>query len=323
MRSLQIASFGSLDDLAVVDTPDPNPRPGQVVVEVRAAGVNFVDALIVQGRYQFTPPLPYTPGTEVAGVVSAVGDGVTALRPGDRVLALPPAGGYASHVAVPVAAVHPIPASLDFGAAACLPQSYVTMHYAYRRLAHVAAGEWVVVLGAGGGIGLAATDLATALGARVVACASSPDKLALARAAGAEATIAYDGIDLKAAIREATGGATDVVVDPVGGDKAEPALRSLGWGGRYLVIGFAGGGIPRLPANQILLNGRSVLGVELGGLVRRDPAAFPALLGEVLTLVGQGRLHPVEPQAFPLTEAANVLRAIESRAITGKAVLVP
>ncbi len=323
MRSLQIAAFGSLDDLRLVEAPDPTPRPGHVVVEVRSAGVNFVDALIVEGRYQFTPPLPYTPGTEVAGVVAAVGDGVAGLDPGDRVLALPPAGGYASHVAVPVGAVHRIPDALSFGAAACLPQSYVTMLYAYTRRTTLRPGEWVVVLGAGGGIGLAATDLATALGARVVACASTPEKLSLASAAGAVATINYDGVDLKAAIREATGGGADVVVDPVGGDKAEPALRSLGWGGRYLVVGFAGGGIPRLPANQVLLNGRSVIGVELGGLVRRDPAAFPGLMREMIDLVVAGRLHPVEPESHPLAEGPAVLRAIESRQVSGKAVLAP
>jgi NADPH2:quinone reductase len=323
MRKLVIEAFGSLDDLVVVEAPDLVPAPGQVVVDVEAAGVNFVDGLIVQGRYQFTPPLPHTPGTEVAGTVAAVGSGVDGFRAGQRVLALPSAGGYASQVAVPAPAVVAIPDTITAGQAAGLVQSYATMLYAFTRRTTVTAGEWIAVLGAGGGVGLAATDLATALGARVVACASSPDKLALATAAGAAATIAYEDVDLKAAIRDVTGGGADAVVDPVGGPKAESALRALRWEGRYLVIGFAAGEIPRFPINQILLNSRTVLGIELGGWVRRDPAAYHALIGELMALVAAGTVHPVEPIARPLADAPRLLADLQSRSVSGKAVLTP
>ncbi|HEU4840466.1 MAG TPA: zinc-binding dehydrogenase, partial [Ilumatobacteraceae bacterium] len=244
-------------------------------------------------------------------------------RAGQRVLALPATGGYASQVAVPAAAVVPIPDNVTAGQAAGLVQSYATMLYAFTRRTTVTAGEWIVVLGAGGGVGLAATDLGTALGARVVACASSADKLALATAAGAAATIAYEDVDLKAAIRDVTGGGADAVVDPVGGAKAESALRSLRWEGRYLVIGFAAGDIPRFPINQILLNSRTVIGIELGGWVRRDPAGYHALIGELMDLVAAGTVHPVEPLSRPLEEGPALLAAMQARAISGKAVLTP
>jgi NADPH2:quinone reductase len=323
MRKLVTEAFGSLDDLVVVEAPDLEPAPGQVVVDVEAAGVNFVDGLIVEGRYQFTPPLPHTPGTEVAGRVAALGDGVDGLAVGQRVLALPATGGYASQVVVPSPAVVPIPDSITAGQAAGLVQSYATMLYAFTRRTTVTAGEWIAVLGAGGGVGLAATDLATALGAHVVACASSAEKLALASAAGAAATVAYEDTDLKTAIREATGGGADAIVDPVGGPKAESALRSLRWEGRYLVIGFAAGDIPRFPINQILLNSRTVIGIELGGWVRRDPAGYHALIAELMTLVAAGTVHPVEPLARPLAEAPRLLADLQARAVTGKAVLTP
>jgi NADPH2:quinone reductase len=323
MRKLVIESFGSLDDLVVVEAPDLAPAPGQVVVDVEAAGVNFVDGLIVQGRYQFTPPLPHTPGTEVAGRVGALGAGVDGLHVGQRVLALPSTGGYASQVVVPAPAVVAIPDSITAGQAAGLVQSYATMLYAFTRRTRVTPGEWIAVLGAGGGVGLAATDLGTALGANVVACASSPQKLALAAAAGAAATIAYEDADLKAAIRDVTGGGADAIVDPVGGPKAESALRSLRWEGRYLVIGFAAGDIPRFPINQILLNSRTVIGIELGGWVRRDPAGYHGLIAELMDLVAAGTVHPVEPIARPLAEAPQLLADLQARAVDGKAVLTP
>jgi NADPH2:quinone reductase len=323
VRKLVTHVFGSLDDLVVVEEPDPVPGPGQVVVDVEAAGVNFVDGLIVQGRYQFTPPLPHTPGTEVAGVIAAVGEDVQTLVPGQRVVALPAMGGYASQVAVPATAAVPIPDSLTAGQAAGLVQSYATVLYAFTRRTVVRPGEWVVVLGAGGGVGLAATDLATALGAKVVACASSTAKLALATAAGAVATIAYEDADLKTAIRDVTGGGADVVVDPVGGVKAEAALRAMRWEGRYLVIGFAAGDIPRFPLNQVLLNSRTLIGIELGGWVRREPAAYHALISELIDLVAGGTIHPVEPVARPLEDAPALLAEMQDRAVSGKAVLTP
>ena len=323
MRKLVIHELGSLDDLVVVEEPDLVPAPGQVVVDVQAAGVNFVDGLIVQGRYQFTPPLPHTPGTEVAGTVAAIGDGVDGFEIGQRVLALPSGGGYASQVAVPAGALFALPDSITAGQAAGLVQSYATMLYAFTRRTTVHAGEWVAVLGAGGGVGLAATDLATAMGAQVVACASTDTKLELARRVGAAATIAYEDEDLKAGIRDVTGGGADCIVDPIGGDKAETALRSLRWEGRYLVIGFAAGGIPRLPLNQVLLNSRTVIGIELGGWVRRDPAGYHALIHELMELVAAGTVHPLEPSARPLADAPALLAEMQARAVDGKAVLTP
>lgn len=310
------SSFGPLSALTVEEAPDLVAGDGQVVVDVHAAGANFVDALMVQGRYQIKPQLPFTPGMEVAGVVHGTGE---------RVLALCWAGGYASQVVVPVSAALALPEGLSMGQAATLVQSYATMLFAMTRRTTVAPGEWVAVLGAGGGVGLAAVDVARALGARVVACASSASKLAAAVAAGADATVAYedDGVDLKAAIREATGGGADVVVDPIGGPKAEAALRSLGWGGRYVVIGFASGSIPSLPANQVLLNNRTVVGVDWGAWTFREPAGNSALVGELLAMAGDGRLRPVEPVSYPLDDVVRCLSDLEGRRVTGKCVLVP
>lgn len=316
MRRVVCSSFGPLSELEVVEAPDLVAAEGQVLVEVEAAGANYVDALIVQGTYQIKPPLPFTPGMEVAGRVAGTGE---------RVLALCWFGGYASQVVVPPAAVVPVPDGVSTGQAATLVQSYATMLFALTRRTSVEPGEWVAVLGAGGGVGLAAIDLAKALGCKVVACASSPAKLAAAEAAGADATVAYedDGVDLKAAIREATGGGADVVVDPVGGAKAEPALRSLRWGGRYVVLGFASGAIPSLPANQVLLNNRTVVGIDWGAWTGRDPAGNAALIGELVTMVADGRLRPVEPTSYALDDVVTCLADLEGRRVTGKAVLVP
>jgi NADPH2:quinone reductase len=300
-----------------------------VLVEVEAAGANFVDALLVQGLYQLKPPLPFTPGMEVAGTVAALGEGVEAPAVGTRVLGSAFVGGFASQVLLPASAAVPVPAGLSAGQAAGLVQSYATMLFALTRRTHVAEGEWVAVLGAGGGIGLATVDVAKALGARVVACASTPGKLEAAVAAGADATVAYGegggegAVDLKAAIREATGGGADVLVDPVGGDKADAALRALGWMGRYVVIGFAAGDIPRIPLNQVLLNNRTVVGIDWGAWTFRDPAGNAALLRELLDLVGTGRLTPVEPVAYPLEDAPKALADLQGRQVTGKLVIVP
>lgn len=326
MRSLVATSFAPLDQLKIVDLPDLLPGPGQVVVEIEAAGANFVDSLLVQGLYQVKPPLPYTPGTEVAGRVGAVGDGVKEFKEGQRVLALPSSGGYASQVTVAASSLIAVPDVLSAGQAAALVQSYGTMLYALTRRTTVARDEWVVVLGAGGGIGLAAVDLASSMGARVVACASSAERLALATAAGATATIDYgihEDFDLKAAIREVTGGGADVVADPIGGAKAEQALRALRWGGRFLVIGFAAGAIPSIALNHVLLGSRAVIGVAWGFWIVREPQENAAMMAELMGLIADGTIHPVEPAARPLDDAVNVLRDLESRRVTGKIVLVP
>ena len=316
MRRVVCRAFGPLSDLVVESAPDLVAGPGQVVVDVAAAGANFVDGLMVQGGYQLKPQLPFTPGMEVAGTVAGTGE---------RVLAVCWFGGYASQVCVPASAVVPVPDGVTMGQAATVVQSYATMLFSLTRRTTVAPGEWVAVLGAGGGVGLAAIDVARALGCRVVACASSASKLAAAVAAGAEATVAYEdaGVDLKAAIREATGGGADVVVDPVGGAKAEAALRALRWGGRYIVLGFASGSIPSLPANQVLLNNRTVVGVDWGAWTFRDAAGNQALIAELVSMVAEGRLRPVEPVSYRLEQVIDCLTDLQERRVTGKAVLVP
>ncbi|MGQ0432239.1 MAG: NADPH:quinone oxidoreductase family protein [Microthrixaceae bacterium] len=323
MRAVVCHEFAPIDQLVIEDRPDPEPGPGNVVVAVRAAGVNFVDGLFVQGKYQIKPPLPFTPGGEVAGDVVAVGDGVTTVAVGDRVLAMPWLGGFASHVELSANGVVPIPGDLSYGQAAALVQSYGTMLFAMTRRVQVRAGEWVLVLGAGGGIGLAAIDVARHLGAHVIAAASSDDKLAAARAAGAEATIAYEHEDLKARARELSDGGVDVVVDPVGGVHADAALRAMGWMGRYLVIGFASGQIPALPINQVLLNNRTLVGIDWGAWTMRDAQGNRALLAELMELAGSGELHPSEPSEYPLDDAARALTDLQERRVAGKVVLIP
>jgi NADPH:quinone reductase len=323
MRAVVCKEFAPIDRLVIEEQPDPVPGPGKVVVAVRAAGVNYVDGLFVQGKYQIKPPLPFTPGGEVAGDVVAVGDDVTSIAVGDRVLAMPWLGGFASHVELAAGGVVPVPGALSYGQAAALVQSYGTMLFSLTRRMQVRAGEWVLVLGAGGGIGLAAVDVARHLGARVIAAASSDDKLAAATKAGAEATIAYETEDLKARAREISGGGVDVVVDPVGDRFADPALRALRWMGRYLVIGFAGGDIPTLPANQVLLNNRTVVGVDWGAWTMRDPAGNHDLLAELMALAGSGELHPVQPTEYALDDVVRALTDLQDRKVAGKVVLVP
>jgi NADPH2:quinone reductase len=312
-----------LDRLVIDDVDPPEPRPGQVVVDVRAAGVNFVDALFVQGKYQIKPPVPFTPGGEIAGEVLRLGEGVTDWAPGDRVLASCGLGGFAEQVAVSATSLVTLPKALGFGQGAALVQSYGTAMFSLTRRTTVREGEWVLVLGAGGGIGLAMIDLARALGAHVIAAASSESKLAAAVAAGAEATIAYESEDLKVRARELSGGGVDVVVDPVGGAHAEPALRALRFMGRYVVIGFASGEIPRLPINQVLLNNRTLVGVDWGAWTMQAPDDNRAMLDELLAMVDAERLRPVEPAERPLADVASVLAELEGRDVTGKVVLVP
>jgi NADPH2:quinone reductase len=323
MRRIVCREWGPPEALEVVTEPDPTPGPGQVLVAVEAAGVNFVDALFVAGTYQIKVPPPFTPGSELAGTVLAVGAGVEGVAEGDRVLSSLGLGAWASHAVVPSGALTPVPAALGAARAAALVQSYCTAWFALTRRTSVVEGETVLVLGAAGGVGLAAIDVARALGARVVAAASSTEKLADATAMGAADTIAYEDEDLKARARELSGGGVDVVVDPVGGPHTEPALRALGVGGRLVVIGFAAGAIASVPANQVLLNNRSVVGVDWGAWAMRDPAAQGALLAEVLAEVEDGTLHPSPPAERPLAEAGAVLRELLDRRLRGKAVLLP
>lgn len=305
-----------------MEEPDPVPGPGQVVVAVAAAGVNYVDVLLVAGTYQIKIPPPFTPGTELSGTVVALGDGVEGWTVGDRVLATT-FGAFASHVSVPAATLARVPDELDLDRAAALVQSYTTMWFSLTRRTTITPGETVLVLGAGGGIGLAAIDVATALGARVIAAASSAEKLDAALAAGASEVINYTTEDLKVQAKALSGGGVDVVVDPVGGELAEPALRATGWNGRFLVLGFAGGAIPKLPANLVLLNNRTVIGVDWGAWTSREPGGQQAVLDEVLAAVAEGRLTPPAPHRVPLDECALVLQAALDRRLVGKTVLNP
>jgi NADPH2:quinone reductase len=323
MRAVVCNEFGPLDTLVMEDRATPEPTEGMVVVDVAAAGVNFVDGLICQGRYQLKPPTPFVPGSEVAGVVSDIGPGVSDRSVGDRVLAFCGFGGFAGQVVVPSLSLVAVPETIDLAQAAALVQSYCTALFTLTRRTTVAPGEWVLVLGAGGGIGLAAVDVATALGARVIAAASTPDKLDAAVAMGASATIAYEDEDLKSRARELSGGGVDVVVDPVGGRHTEPALRATGRMGRFCVIGFASGTIPSIPANQVLLNNRTVVGVDWGGWTFTDPHGNRALIDELMGMVASGRLHPTRPATRPLDDAAAVMEALIDRTIAGKVVLVP
>jgi NADPH2:quinone reductase len=323
VRAVVCKELGSLDNVIVEDRDVPAPARGQAVVAVRAAGVNYVDGLMCEGRYQIRFEAPYVPGGEIAGEVTGVGEGVDSLAEGDRVMALCGFGAFAEQVAVPAASLVRIPANLDFAQAAGFIQSYCTAWYALVRRAGLSSGEKVLVLGAGGGIGLASTDVALAKGATVIAAASSAQKLESAKAMGASATIAYEDEDLKTRARELSGGGVDVVVDPVGGRHSEPALRALGRFGRFLVIGFAAGTIASVPLNQVLLSNRTVIGVDWGAWAMGDPAGNAELLRELVAQVGAGRLHPVAPAERTLEEAPAVMSELLERSVTGKVVLVP
>jgi NADPH2:quinone reductase len=323
MRAVVCRELGTLDGVVVEEREAPVPGPGQVVVDVRAAGVNYVDGLICQGRYQMRPLVPYVPGGEIAGVVSAVGDGVSRVSVGERVMAMTGFGAFAEQVVVSATSLDSVPRSLGFGQAAAFVQSYSTAWFTLTRRTTVNEGDWVLVLGAGGGIGLATVDAAVALGARVVAAASSDDKLEAARAMGAEATVAYEDEDLKARVRELTGGGADVVVDPVGGHHSEPALRATTTFGRFCVVGFASGPIASVPLNQVLLNNRTVVGVDWGAWAMRNPEGNRAMLDELIEMVENGRLHPPDPVERRLDEAAAVMASLLDRTVTGKVVLVP
>ncbi|HVV35106.1 MAG TPA: NADPH:quinone oxidoreductase family protein [Acidimicrobiales bacterium] len=319
MRRIVCSEYGPPSLLHVVESDDLVPREGQVVVDVAAAGVNFVDALFVQGTYQIKIPPPFTPGSDYAGVISAVGPGVEGFAVGDHVLGSG-FGAYASQLAVSPLSLTRVPSTIGLDQAAALLQSYCTMWFAFTRRMSLRPGQRVLVLGAGGGIGLAAIDVACGLGATVIAAASSEDKLAAARGAGASETINYTTEDLKARGKEL---GVDVVVDPIGGDLAEQALRASGWMSTYIVIGFASGPIPRFPVNLVLLNNRTVVGVDWGAWTGRDPEGQRALLAELMTAVGEGRLHPPMPARRPLDDVGAVLQEALDRKLVGKTVLVP
>jgi NADPH:quinone reductase len=322
MKAVLCREYGPPESLTVEEVDDPTAGDGQVVVDVKACAVNFPDVLIIQNLYQFKPPLPFSPGAEVAGVVSSVGAGVDGVTVGDRVLASTGWGGLAEQVAVGADSLIPVPDTMDFGAASSFLYAYGTSHYALKDRAHLQAGETLVVLGAAGGVGLAAVELGALLGATVIAAASSDDKLELCQEYGASMTVNYATEDLKARIRELTGGAgADVIYDPVGGPYSEPALRAIAWGGRFLVIGFAAGEIPAIPLNLALLKGCDIVGVFWGAFVGRYPEQHRRNVEELMGWWRDGKLRPHVSSTYPLDRAAEAIRELADRKAKGKVVV--
>src|SRR5436190_4632894 len=322
VKAVLCKQFGPPESLVIEEMASPEAGSGEVVVTVKAASVNFADFLIIQNKYQFKPPLPFSPGSELAGVVKEVGDGVTNVRRGDRVIAFTTYGAFAEEVKTEAARLLPLPAKMDFvtGAAFLLP--YGTSDHALRDRGAMKSGETLLVLGAAGGVGLAAIEIGEALGARVIACASSDDKLAVCRQHGADATINYAGEDLRERVKALTEGrGVDVVYDAVGGPYTEPAFRSLAWRGRLLVVGFAAGEIPKLPLNLPLLKGAAVVGVFWGDFARREPQRFAESVAQLGRWYREGKLRPHVSQTLPLARAADAIKLLASRQAKGKIVL--
>ena len=311
------------DALRWAEQPTPAPRPGEVRIAIRAASLNFPDLLITQGKYQFKPPYPFVPGAEYAGTIDALGEGVSGLAVGQPVAALAGTGGFGTHACVEATRVVPLPPGFPFEHAAAFAFTYGTSHHALVDRGALRAGETVLVLGAAGGVGTAAVQIAKAAGARVIAAASTDEKCAVCRDIGADDTINYATEDLRERLKALTGGrGPDVVYDPVGGDLAEAAFRSIAWRGRYLVIGFAAGGIPALPWNLPLLKGASVVGVFWGDFVRREPEANARSLAELSRWYAEGKVRPVIDTALPMAELATAYRRLAERDIRGKLVMV-
>lgn len=322
MKAVLCRQYGPPSTLVVAELPSPVPGPGQVLISVQAAGVNFPDALIVQGKYQSRPELPFTPGSEVAGIVQAVGPGVTEPLPGQSVIAFTSTGGFAEQVLVAADRTLPLPSGMDFVTASAFVVTYATSYHALKDRAAMQPGETLLVLGASGGVGLTAIQLGKLMGARVIAAASSEDKLATCREHGADELINYSHSNLRERLKELTGGlGVDVVYDPVGGDYAEPALRSLAWQGRYLVVGFAAGEIPRIALNLTLLKGSSILGVFWGSFTRQQPVLSQSNLAQLVRWHAQGQLCPHVTATYPLERAADALNAVLARQVKGKLVL--
>lgn len=324
MHAWLCESLGGVGALQWRELPTPEPRAGEVRVAIRAASLNFPDLLIVEGKYQFRPPLPFVPGSEYAGTVEAVGEGVQHLAPGMPVAVIGSTGGFATHATTEASRVIPLPAGFAFDDAAAFAFTYGTSHHALLDRGQLRAGETVLVLGAAGGVGTAAVQIAKAAGARVIAAASSAEKCALCTSIGADATIDYSRENLREALKTLTAGqGPDIVYDPVGGELAEPAFRSIAWRGRYLVVGFAaGGGIPALPLNLPLLKGAALVGVFWGDFVRREPAASAAALAQLSQWYAQGRVRPVIDRRLPMSALPEAYARMGSRQVLGKVVMV-
>jgi NADPH2:quinone reductase len=323
MKAILCKSWGLPDSLVLEDVPALVADTGEVVIDVNACGVNFPDTLIVQGKYQFKPPMPFSPGGEVAGIVNRVGLGVTNVKPGDAVIAFIGWGGFAEEVKCRADQVMPLPSGTPMPLAAAFVLAYGTSYHALKDRAQLKAGETILVLGAAGGVGLAACEIGKALGANVIAAASSDEKLAICREHGAAHTINYANEDLRDAINRITDKrGVDVVYDPVGGSLSEPAFRSLAWRGRHLVVGFAAGDIPKLPLNLTLLKGASLVGVFWGSFVKNEPLAFQQNMRTLMGWVADGTLKPLISKTYPLERAADALNDMMARKVVGKVVLV-
>ena len=324
MRALVCKDFAPYQNLTVEEAPEPPLGEGMVMLDVKAAGVNFPDILLVEGNYQMKPPTPFVPGMEAAGVISALGDKVQGVKAGDRVIAATMLGAFAEKVPVHFSQVVPMPESMSFEEGAALTTIYGTSYHALKDRARLKEGETVLVLGAAGGVGIATVQLAKAMGAKVIAAASSEEKLQFCRDNGADETINYTTEDLKARAKELSGGkGVDVVYDPVGGDFAEPALRATGWDGRYLVIGFASGPIPKIPLNLALLNSRNIQGVFWGAWAGQNPRANAQNLKEIFDFYEAGKIKPQVSASYALEDYAKAFEDLLERRVKGKVVLTP
>jgi NADPH2:quinone reductase len=322
VQAVLCKAYGPPESLVVEDVPALEAGAGEVVIAVRAASVNFPDVLIIENKYQVKPPLPFSPGSEVSGVVKSVGAGVTSLKPGDRVMAITGYGGFAEEVKTDARRALPLPNGMEFPTAAAFGLTYATSDHALRDRGQLRAGETLLVLGAAGGVGLAAIEIGKVIGARVVACASTDEKLAICREHGADATINYSTDDLRERIKALTDGlGPDVICDPVGGAYTEPALRSIAWRGRLLVVGFAAGDIPKIPLNLTLLKGCSIVGVYWGDFARREPSNFAAAMAQLGRWFTEGKIRPHISTTLPLARAAEALRLMAGRSVAGKVVL--
>ena len=323
MKAVLCKTLGPARNLVLEEVASPVPKINEVLLDVQAAGVNFPDTLIIEGKYQFQPPLPFSPGGEAAGVVAAVGDKAGAFKVGDRVMALTGWGAFAEQVAVPFYNVLPIPASMDFSTAAAFGMTYGTSMHALSQRGQLQPGETLLVLGASGGVGLAAVEIGKAMGAKVIAAASSAEKLAVAKAAGADELIDYSQASLKDEIKRLTGGqGVDVIYDPVGGELFDQAVRSLAWNGRLLVVGFASGTIPKMAANLVLLKGAAVLGVFWGAFAQRQPQDNAANFRQLFAWHAEGKLKPLVSKTYPLAEAGAAIEQLGQRKAVGKLVVL-
>ena len=323
MKALICEAFGPIENLQIKEMPSPQPGPGQLVVQMKSAGVNFPDALMVQGKYQVKPPFPFSPGGEIAGIVKAVGAGVSRFSVGDRVMALTSTGGFAQECLTEDTRTLPLPDGMNFDTGAALMLTYCTSLHALKDVANLQPGETLVVLGAAGGVGVSAIEIGKAMGARVIAAASSDDKLAVCRQVGADETINYSNENLKDRINELTAGkGADQVYDPVGGAYTEQALRAIAWRGKLLVIGFAAGEIPRIPLNLALLRERQILGVYWGDSTKHDPQGHQANLRQLESWFVEGKIKPLVSERFPLGRAREAIELIANRGVKGKIVVV-